>query len=113
MFRPAMRTRFRGARTFARRAWELAGPYWSSEERWRARFLLAVIVAFTLALVYLNVLYNEWNRGFFEALQDRDVEAFGPLLLRFGILASLFILGAVVRRYLTLMLQMNWRVWMT
>jgi putative ATP-binding cassette transporter len=75
--------------------------------------LLGVIVTLTLGLVFLNVLYNDWNRAFFEALQERDVEAFGPLLLRFGMLASLFILGAVFRRYLTQMLQMNWRIWMT
>src|SRR4051794_4917580 len=99
--------------TFARRAWALAAPYWSSEERWRARALLVTIVGLTLGLVGLTVLYNDWNRSFFEAIQDKDVEAFGPLLIRFGVLAALFIVGAVARRYLTLMLQMRWRMWLT
>src|SRR3954452_16618251 len=98
---------------FARRAWGLAAPYWSSEERWRARTLLAVIVALTLGMVFLTVQYNDWNRAFFEALQDKDFESFGPLLIRFGILAALFIVAAVARRYLTLMLQMQWRIWLT
>jgi putative ATP-binding cassette transporter len=63
--------------------------------------------------VFLNVLYNNWNRSFFEALQNKDFASFGPLLLQFGILATLYIVGAVYRLYLTMMLQMRWRVWLT
>jgi putative ATP-binding cassette transporter len=100
-------------RKFARRAWALAAPYWSSEERWRARALLATIVGLTVGLVFLTVLYNDWNRSFYEAIQDKDFEAFGPLLLRFGVIAGVFICGAVLRRYLMLALQMRWRLWLT
>jgi vitamin B12/bleomycin/antimicrobial peptide transport system ATP-binding/permease protein len=107
------RERLAGGVTFARRAWALAGPYWRSEERWRARLLLLVIVALTLGLVFLNVLYNQWNRNFFEAIQNKDFNAFGGLLVQFGILASLYIIGAVIRLYLTMMLQMRWRIWLT
>jgi putative ATP-binding cassette transporter len=98
---------------YTRRAWSLAGPYWSSEERWQARLLLVACIALTLAMVFLTVLYNDWNRSFFEAIQDKDFESFGPLLLRFAILAALFIIGAVFRRYLMQMLQMRWRIWLT
>jgi putative ATP-binding cassette transporter len=108
-----MSTRIARTWRFTRRAWGLAAPYWSSEERWRARALLAVIVALTLGMVFLTVQYNDWNRAFFEALQDKDFESFGPLLIRFSVLAALFIAGAVLRRYLTLMLQMQWRIWLT
>ena len=87
-FATSMVTRLRNMGKFARRAWALAAPYWSSEERWRARALLATIVGLTLGLVGLTVLYNDWNRSFFEAIQDKDVEAFGPLLIRFGVLAA-------------------------
>lgn len=105
--------RLRAAGRFAKRTWTLAAPYWRSEERWRARVLLAAIVILTLALVFLSVLYNDWNRDFGEAIQNKDVNSFGPLLVRFSVLAGLFILGAVYRRYLTLMLQMRWRIWST
>src|SRR6266853_193588 len=108
-----MLNRLAAARAFARRAWGLANPYWGSEERWRGRVLLTVIVVLTLALVGLQVLYNDWNRRFFEALQNKDFASFGPLLLNFGILATLYIVGAVYKSYFTLMLQMRWRVWMT
>jgi putative ATP-binding cassette transporter len=109
----SVRERFAGGATFTRRAWGLAGPYWRSEERWRARVLLIIIVLLTLALVFLNVLYNNWNRDFFEAIQNKDFESFGPLLVRFGVLATLYIVGAVVRLYLTMWLQMRWRIWLT
>jgi putative ATP-binding cassette transporter len=108
-----MPTRVRDFWRYTRRAWALAGPYWSSEERWRARLLLAACVALTLAMVFLTVLYNDWNRLFFEAIQNKDFESFGPLLVRFMVLATLFIVGAVARRYLMLMLQMRWRIWLT
>jgi vitamin B12/bleomycin/antimicrobial peptide transport system ATP-binding/permease protein len=98
---------------FARRAWALAAPYWGSEERWRARATLAIIVILTLVLVFLNVLFNNWTRDFYEALQNKDFASFGPLLLRFGILATLYIIGAVIQLYLTMMLQMRWRIWLT
>src|ERR1051326_6384463 len=105
--------RFARGVTFTRRAWALAGPYWRSDERWRARLLLLIIVALALGLVFLNVLYNNWNRNFFEAIQNKDFNAFGGLLVQFGILAGLYIIGAVIRLYLTMMLQMRWRIWLT
>jgi putative ATP-binding cassette transporter len=101
------------ALAFLRRAWHLAGPYWRSEERWRARVLIFVIVVLTLALVFLSVLYNNWNRMFFEAIQNKDFAAFGTLLLQLAILTGLYIIGAVFRLYFTMMLQMRWRIWLT
>src|SRR5215210_5189343 len=94
-------------------AWRLIVAYWRSEERWRARQLLAVIVALTLGLVGLLVLLNDWNREFYEALQNRDFDSFGSLLLRFGILATVFIVGSVYKLYWTQMLEMRWRTWLT
>jgi ABC-type uncharacterized transport system fused permease/ATPase subunit len=76
--------RWHGVLRFTRRAWGLAAPYWRSNERWRARLLLVVIIALTLGLILLSVLYNDWNRAFFEAIQNKDFASFGPLLLRFA-----------------------------
>jgi putative ATP-binding cassette transporter len=94
-------------------AWQLVVPYWRSEERWQARLLLALIVALTLGLVYILVLLNDWNREFYQSLQSYNFAAFGPLLLRFSILAALYIVGAVYKLYFTQMLEMRWRVWLT
>ena len=99
--------------TFLRRVWRLGAPYWRSEERWQARGLLAVIVVLTIGLVFLLVLLNNWNREFYEAIQNKDFASFGPLLLQFTVLAAIYIIGAVYKLYFTQMLQMRWRVWMT
>lgn len=100
-------------RSFPQKVWRLARPYWFSEERWRARLLLAAIVALSLGLVYILVLINEWNRLFYNAIEQRNYAEFTALLLRFAILAAVYITGAVYRLYLTQMLEMRWRAWLT
>jgi vitamin B12/bleomycin/antimicrobial peptide transport system ATP-binding/permease protein len=93
--------------------WKLVGPYWWSEERWVGRGLLTIIVILNLGLVYLNVLFNEWNRFFYDSLQEKDFGAFKTQLLRFTVLAMIFIAVAVYRLYLNQMLEMRWRRWLT
>jgi vitamin B12/bleomycin/antimicrobial peptide transport system ATP-binding/permease protein len=96
-----------------RSLWRLLGPYWWSEERWLGRGLLAIIVALNLGLVYVSVLFNEWNRLFYDSLQNKDYEAFKAQLLRFTVLALIYIAVAVYRLYLSQMLEMRWRRWLT
>ncbi len=91
----------------------LAMPYWRSEERWASGGLLAVIVALNLGLVYLNVQFNEWNNLFYNALQNKDFDAFVHQFIRFGVLAAIFLVVAVYRIYLRQMLQIRWRRWLT
>src|SRR5690348_3236164 len=100
-------------RHFFRDLWQLIVPYWRSEERWQARGLLAVIIGMVLGLVYLNVLFNQWNNLFYNALQDKNFDEFLHQLLRFCILATIYILIAVYRTYLRQMLYIRWRSWLT
>ena len=98
---------------FMRQVVHLSLPYFHSEERWRARGLLVAIVALNLAAVYMLVLLNEWNRVFYDALQNKDAGVFWTQLGRFTYLAMAFIVIAVYRFYLTQLLQVRWRAWMT
>ena len=100
-------------KTFLGRVWALAVPYFRSEQRWQARGLLAAIVALNLSAVYMLVLLNDWNRLFYDALQDKNETVFWHELLRFTYLAFAFILIAVYRFYLTQLLELRWRAWMT
>src|SRR5919202_3576542 len=99
--------------SFLRRVWRLGAPYWRSEERWRARGLLATIIILTIGLVVAQVWLNDWDRQFYEALQNKQLDEFGTLLLQFTLVVTIYIIAAVYRLYLTQMLQMRWRVWMT
>jgi len=101
------------ARTFLGNVWKLSAPYWRSEERWRAWGLLAAVVGLTLASVYLLVQFNNWNREFFNALEQKNEADFVALLIYFSFLAAVYIAVVVYETYLQQMLQMRWRIWLT
>lgn len=91
----------------------LAMPYFNSEQKWRARGLLLAIVALNLGAVYMLVQINEWYRVFYDALQAKNETVFWQQIVRFCWLALVYIVIAVYRFYLTQILQLRWRVWMT
>ena len=45
-------------------AWRLMKSYWKSKEKWRARGLLAGVIALSLGQVYMLVMLNQWNNVF-------------------------------------------------
>lgn len=98
---------------FLRKVLALAVPYFNSEEKWKARGLLAAIIALNLAAVYMLVLLNDWNRAFYDSLQNKDQATFWRELGRYTYLAFGFIVIAVYRFYLRQVLEMRWRNWMT
>ena len=100
-------------RRFSSMAWRLSRPYFFGDEKWKGRALLAAIVALNLGAVYMLVLINEWNRVFYDALQDKNAEVFWRELGRFTYLAFGFVVIAVYRFYLTQLLEVRWRRWMT
>jgi vitamin B12/bleomycin/antimicrobial peptide transport system ATP-binding/permease protein len=93
--------------------WRIASPYFSSEDRWPGRILLASVIAIELSIVGITVLLNEWNARFYNALQDRDWNAFVYQLGYFSVIAAVFILLAVYQLYLNQWLQIRWRRWLT
>jgi putative ATP-binding cassette transporter len=111
---------------FLRDVWAIAGPYWRSEERWRARMLLAVVIALNLALVGMSVLLTYWQNAFYNVLEARNSGAFLDLLFRwhedpesgrslpgFVYIAAAYVLTAVYALYLRQALQIRWRRWIT
>ncbi|WPH21540.1 ABC transporter ATP-binding protein/permease [Variovorax paradoxus] len=104
------------AATFAqvvKRVFALAAPYFRSEEKWRARSLFLAVIALNLGTVYVAVLLNDWSRVFFDALQSKNESVFWTQLLRFTYIAMAGIGVAVFKFYLTQLLQVRWRAWMT
>ena len=100
-------------RGFLRQAWDLAWPYWKSEEKWSAIGLLAAVVALNLITVGLNVRFNTWYNDFYNTLQEYDWAQFWRQLAIFGVLAFLFIVVAVYSLYLRQILHIRWRRWLT
>ena len=105
--------KWRAFRTFLNRAWSLSLPYFQGDDRWMGRGLLVAIIALNLGAVYMLVLLNEWNRAFYDALQNKNEAVFWKELWRFLQLAFVYIIIAVYRFYLTQLLEMRWRRWLT
>ena len=93
--------------------WRISAPYFRSEDKWAGRGLLAAVIAIELAIVAINVLLNQWNSRFYNALQERNWDNFVSEIIYFSVLAAIFIVLAVYQLYLNQWLQIRWRRWMT
>jgi putative ATP-binding cassette transporter len=91
----------------------LARPYFFSEDRWAGRSLLAAVITIELSIVAINVMLNQWNNRFYNALQERNWDNFVWELLFFCGLAATYIVLAVYQLFLNQWLQIRWRRWMT
>jgi vitamin B12/bleomycin/antimicrobial peptide transport system ATP-binding/permease protein len=100
-------------RGFLRQAWDLAWPYWKSEEKWSAIGLLVSVVALNLITVGLNVRFNYWNNDFYNALQQYQWSEFWRQFAIFGVIALSSIVVGVYSYYLQGILHIRWRRWLT
>jgi vitamin B12/bleomycin/antimicrobial peptide transport system ATP-binding/permease protein len=96
-----------------RAAWRVARPYWGSEEKWSAWGLLGAVLALNFGNVYTSVLINEWNNAFYNALQAFDRRELFHQLGVFCVLVIIAIAMSVYALYLSQLLQIRWRSWMT
>ena len=94
-------------------AWHLARPYWQSEDKWRAIALVSIVIVFNLLTVYMAVLFNKWNNGFYDALQHLDKVQFFKLLIKFSYMAFFYIIFQIVAYYFHKILEIRWRRWLT
>jgi putative ATP-binding cassette transporter len=115
----------RGLGSFLKDAYRLAKPYFTrSDERWSAWGLLITIIVLNLSMVGISVISSYWHREFYNALQEKNWQAFLQLLFLYrhtpsGWLpgfceyASLLVAIGVYKVYLNQWLQIRWRRWMT
>jgi putative ATP-binding cassette transporter len=121
-------TRIANAHSFLSKLWVLSKPYWFAEERqpirlfgrtvlvkesWIARTLLALIVTLSVLAVYMSKLINSWNARFFNALQDKNADAFWYELQYWVILVALLIFVVVYAQWFQQLLTIRWRRWLT
>jgi len=93
--------------------WRIAIPYFRSDDKWAGRILLVAVIAIELATVAIDVLLNQWRNRFYNALQDRNWDAFVHEIIYFTVVVAVFIVIAVYQLYLNQWLQIRWRKWMT
>ena len=92
--------------------WALAKPYWVSPQRKKGLALAATVIGLSLAMVWLSVQFNLWNKDFYNALEKKDQAEFFHQLWRFTYLAIGWIIAGVYRLYFQQMLLIEWRAWM-
>jgi len=93
--------------------WRLSAPYFRSEDKWAGWILLGAVIGIELATVAINVLLNQWNSRFYNALQERNWSTFVYELKYFSVIAAIYIALAVYQLYLNQWLQIRWRTWLT
>lgn len=91
----------------------LARPYWKSEEKYKAFSLIILIIIFNLLTVAMTVIFNKWNNGFYDSLQNYDKKAFTHLLIQFTYLAFFYIVFQILAYYFRKILELRWRKWST
>jgi len=93
--------------------WRIAAPYFRSEDKWAGYTLLGAVIAIELSLVAIDVLVNQWNNRFYNALQDHNWATFVYEIGYFCVLATFNVILVVYQLYLNQWLQIRWRQWMT
>lgn len=96
-----------------RRFVDIARPYWHSDERWRARGMLALLVVLLLGQTAFNVLFNQETGEFTSALAARDSDRFWASIWRYTAILVAAVPIYSLYYYVRDTLGLRWRRWLT
>ena len=91
----------------------IARPYWHSDERWRSRGLLALLILLLLGQTAFNVLFNQETGEFTSALAARDAERFWASIWRYAVILTAAVPIYALYYYVRDTLGLRWRRWLT
>jgi vitamin B12/bleomycin/antimicrobial peptide transport system ATP-binding/permease protein len=93
--------------------WGLVRPYWYSEKRRRAFVLLAIVVTLSLGTIGMRAVFSYVSRDVMNSLQAKDAAHFYHLMLLYVVWIIIFVPIAAFYPYLTGLLAIEWREWMS
>ena len=91
----------------------IAQPYWASDERWRARGLLALLVVLLLGQTAFSVLFNHESGEFTSALAAGDADRFWASIWRYTAILVAAVPLYALYYYVRDTLGLRWRRWLT
>ncbi|OAE18703.1 hypothetical protein AXG93_4448s1390 [Marchantia polymorpha subsp. ruderalis] len=100
-------------KTLIKRFYQVAIPYWYSEDKVQARIRLALVFTLTLTTTGISVAFSFLSRDFYNALANKEPQKFKKQLIYY---MSAFVAGIpvfVIRDYTRELLAVRWRSWMT
>ncbi len=99
---------------FSRQVLALMMPYWQkSNEKLIAWALLLTIIALNYTIVEVAVMYSNWNRDFFNLMQNEEWENFWSMLGTFVLIMGGYTCIDLLEEYLRRGLRIRWRRWLT
>jgi len=93
--------------------WDISKMYWFSEEKWKARATLAILLILLSGFSSITVLFSYLSRDLMTALQEKNLTGFYHCMLLY---AAGFIIATPVTALFGFMQQktaINWRLWLT
>lgn len=96
-----------------RDCWKLIKPWWVSEEKWVARGLFLLVFALDMGIVAIGTWLTYWNKNFFNAFSEYNIDEVFRLLLQALLIAACGISAEALRTWFYQTLQIRWRKWVT
>ena len=94
-------------------AFTLLASYWRSEQKWSAIGLLAISLALSLGVVYINTRLNLISGNLYNALQKLDKQQFIKQIYLFSEFLFVFVFVITTGEYMRNFLSFRWRMWLT
>ncbi len=100
-------------KSFLAQVLRLAGPYWHCERRAKVRGAIFLLLLLTICQVALSVWGNYWQRGLYDALEQRSVRLVLVQVAVFALILALSISVTAAHLMVKRWLQIDWRAWLT
>jgi len=93
--------------------WRIAREYWFLDEKWKARGVLAILLALLLSFSAMNIILSFVGRDFMTALSEKNLGNFYRSMITY---LGVFVVATPVSAYFSYVsrkLGVNWRMWLT
>ena len=92
--------------------WVLAAGYITPKRSLSPLIYFSIIVFFNLLAVRLNILFSEWHKAMYDALQQMNESVFWIQMIVFSGIATVHVSNVLLTYYFTQRFTIQWRTWL-